>query len=93
MSDIEFINGLMAKRPNDNAPEFVKAAISIKREELIAWLSSRNDEWINADIKESKGGRWYIAVSSLKSRERKNHQSSDPKQSDHNNSDSSEIPF
>ena len=58
MSDIEFINGLMAKQPNENAPDFVKASISIKREELIAWLSSRNDEWINADIKESRGGKW-----------------------------------
>jgi hypothetical protein len=68
MSDIEFINGLMAKQPNENAPDFVKASISIKREELIAWLSSRNDEWINADIKESRGGKWYVAVNDRNAR-------------------------
>jgi len=63
MSDIEFISGLVVKQPNTNAPSFVKAALSIKREELIAWLSARNDKWINADIKESRGGKWYVSVS------------------------------
>lgn len=62
----EFINGLIAKAPNENAPEYVKAKLSIKRAELIAWLQGRTDEWINADVKVSQGGKWYVAVDSWK---------------------------
>ena len=65
-TDTKFINGLMFKAPNDNAPEYVKAKLSIKREELIAWLQSEAGEWINADIKVSNGGKWYAAVDTWK---------------------------
>ena len=65
-TDTKFINGLIAKAPNDNAPEYVKAKLSIKREELIAWLQSEAGEWINADIKVSSGGKWYAAVDTWK---------------------------
>ena len=59
----DFVNGLMAKKPNEKAPDFVKCNLSIKREELIAWLSEKDSDWINVDIKES--GRtlnWYAEV-------------------------------
>ena len=59
----DFVNGLMAKKPNEKAPDFVKCNLSIKREELIAWLSEKDSVWINVDIKES--GRtlnWYAEV-------------------------------
>ncbi len=62
----EFVNGLIVKKPNDNAPDFVKCAISIKRSELISWLSTRTDDWINIDVKESKAGKWYAAVNDFK---------------------------
>lgn len=64
--DIEFVNGLIVKAPHQNAPDFVKAAISIKVADLIEWLSGRDEEWINVDVKESKGGKWYAAVSTFK---------------------------
>ena len=66
MADIEFIDGLNAKAPNQGAPEYVKAKLSIKREALIAFLQQRDGEWINAEIKESKGGKWYVAVDAWK---------------------------
>lgn len=66
MSDNKFINGLIVKAPSDNAPEYVKGRLSIKREELIAWLQSERGEWINADIKVSQGGKWYAAVNDWK---------------------------
>ena len=66
MSDNEFINGLIVKAPNDNAPEYVKAKVSIKREELIAWLQTKGGEWINADIKVSQTGKWYVSVDNWK---------------------------
>ena len=36
---IEFIDGLFAKAPHPNAPDFIKANISIKREEMLNQLS------------------------------------------------------
>lgn len=65
-NDNKFINGLIVKAPNDRAPEYVKARISIKREELIAWLQQQDGEWINADIKVSQNGKWYAAVDDWK---------------------------
>ena len=53
---IEFIDGLFAKAPHPNAPDFIKANISIKREEMLNWLSARSDEWINIDVKEARSG-------------------------------------
>lgn len=60
--DTEFVDGLIVKAPNPKAPDFVKASISIKREELIDWLSSRSGDWVNIDVKESRNGKWYAAV-------------------------------
>jgi hypothetical protein len=34
--------------------------------DLSAWLAGKSDEWINIDVKESKGGKWYAAVSTFK---------------------------
>jgi len=65
-NDTKFINGLIVKAPNERAPEYVRARISIRREELIAWLQSEQGEWINADIKVSQGGKWYAAVDEWK---------------------------
>ena len=67
MSDqMEFIDGLFAKAPHPNAPDFVKAKISIKREELINWLNNRSDEWVNIDVKEGRTGKWYASVDNCK---------------------------
>lgn len=67
MSDtIQFVDGLIVKAPHANAPDYVKAAISIKREELAAWLHSQDGDWINVQVKESKGGKWYAAVDTWK---------------------------
>ena len=63
MSDqMEFIDGLFAKAPHPNAPDFVKAKISIKREELINWFNNRSDEWVYIDLKEGSTGIWYASV-------------------------------
>ncbi len=65
-NEMEFPNGLMVKAPRDGAPDFVKAAISIKREELIEWLEQREGDWINLDVKEAKSGKWYASVNTYK---------------------------
>ena len=64
--DIEFIDGLIIKPPHERAPEFVKCKLSFKREALIAWLQSKEGEWVNADVKVSNGGKWYAAVDNWK---------------------------
>ena len=69
--EIEFVNGLIVKAPRENAPDFVKCAISIKVNDLREWLSQQQGEWVNIDVKESKGGRWYAAVNTYKPKEGK----------------------
>ena len=72
--EIQFVDGLIVKAPHANAPDFVKASISIKVEDLGKWLREQykagNKEWINVDVKESKGGKWYAAVSTFKPKEK-----------------------
>ena len=81
MSEIEFVDGLMVKKPHEKAPDFVKAALSIKRKDLGNWLRQRDDDWINVDIKESKNGKWYAAVNDFKP-EKKAEQDSEPPAND-----------
>ena len=64
--EMEFPKGLMVKKPRDDAPDFVIASISIKREELIEWLSGKDGDWINLDVKEAKSGHWYSSVNTFK---------------------------
>ena len=66
MADKEFVNGIFARLPNEKAPDFVKCNLSIKRAELIEWLSARTDEWINVQVLESKKGGYYCAVDTWK---------------------------
>ena len=66
----DFIDGLIAKEPHENAPDFIKAKLSIKVEELLTWLGDRTEEWVNADVKVSKGGKWYVAVDDWKPKEK-----------------------
>ena len=66
MSEVKFIDGLSVKAPHENAPDFVKGKISIKRADLGNWLRGQTDEWINADIKVSKAGKWYVAIDDWK---------------------------
>ena len=69
MAETEFPKGLIVKKPRDGAPDFVIASISIKREELIEWLSGKDGDWINLDVKEAKSGHWYTSVNTFKPRQ------------------------
>jgi hypothetical protein len=65
MSDKEFINGMSAKAPSDRAPDYVKARVSIKLSDFAQYLrelkaKEPDVEWLNADVKVSKGGNWYV---------------------------------
>ncbi len=66
MSEKKFIKGLFVKSPHANAPDFVLAKMSIKREDLIAELQGMVEDWINLDIKKSKEGEIYAAIDNWK---------------------------
>lgn len=85
----DFVDGLIAKRPSDNAPDFIKVNVSIKRKELIDWLDGRSDDWVNVQIKESKGGKWYAQVDDWKPAESQRSPASAPKTDDFDD----DIPF
>lgn len=65
-NEAKFVDGLIIKAPRQGAPDFVKGSISIKRQELINWLSQETEDWVNVDIKESKKGKWYGQVNTWK---------------------------
>lgn len=63
----EFVNGLIVKAPHENAPDFVKCGISIKRKDLGNWLREKDDDWINIQVKVSgQSGKWYAEVDNWK---------------------------
>ena len=65
MSDIEFAGGIFPKAPHPRAPDFVKGQIRIKIDDAISFLESKRDSgknWIDLDVKESRGGKWYASV-------------------------------
>jgi len=66
MSEKEFVDGLIIKKPHEKAPDFIKFSISIKRKDLGNWLRAKEDEWINVDVKESQKGKLYAEVNNWK---------------------------
>ena len=66
MSDKKFVDGLIVKPPREQAPDFVKCTLSIKRQELGNWLRQESDDWINLDVKVGKSGKWYVEVNTWK---------------------------
>ena len=80
MADMKFVDGMFVKAPHANAPDFVKASISLKVVEMLAWLNQQQGEWVNLDMKESREGKWYVSVSTFEPKppsERNNDQGQD----------------
>jgi hypothetical protein len=62
----EFPKGLIVKPPRDGSPDFVNLSISIKIGEFQEFLSTKQTEWLNIDVKESKEGKMYAEVNNWK---------------------------
>ena len=60
-----FPNGIKAFKPNDIAPEFVKADILINKSELIRWLDDKDNE-VKLTVKLSQKGTYYLEVNEYK---------------------------
>lgn len=58
---VKFVEGLRAFKPNEKAPDFIKASIVIDRNKLMTWLNQQKEE-IKVDLKESKKGVYYFSV-------------------------------
>ena len=67
--EVEFISGFFAKAPRENAPDFVKAKVSLRRRDVLEWLAARQDDWINIDLKEASSGKWYASVDNWQTNE------------------------
>lgn len=65
MAEKEFPRGLITKR-RDNAPDFVIANLAFKVDEFITYLQEQKSEWVNIDIKNSKGGKMYADLNDWK---------------------------
>lgn len=67
MSDEKiFVDGLIVKR-NPNAPDFVICSLSLKCEELVAFMRKHHKEkWVNVQVKQSKGGKYYAELDTWK---------------------------
>lgn len=89
MSEKKFVNGLIIKAPRDNAPDFVKCSISIKRKDLGNWLREQTEDWINLDVKVSKEGKWYAEVNEWKPKK----QADDGRVADVPNDFNDKLPF
>jgi hypothetical protein len=65
----DFPQGIFYKLPHNNAPDFIKGKVSIKLQEAITYLTGMaqtGEQWLNLDIKISKGGKGYLAVDTWK---------------------------
>ena len=55
MTDRIFADGFIAKKPHEKVQHFVKANVSIKVTEAIAFLTKHQEkDWVNLDLLESK---------------------------------------
>ena len=59
--DDKFPKGIRAFKPHDKAPTFVKANISIEREELQMWMDQQGSK-IKLQLKEAKTGNYYLEL-------------------------------
>ena len=65
--DITFVDGLIFKKPAENAPDFVIGKLSVKLKEFFEFAKLHQSEgWLNAEIKVSRAGKPYIALDTWK---------------------------
>ena len=58
-----FIDGMIVKKPHENAPSFIKATISVKVIDFVNFAKKHHKNgWLNIDLKKSKEGRLYLSL-------------------------------
>lgn len=62
MADPKFVNGMRVSR-GAKAPSYIIANLGIKVDDFVKWLrENQGGEWLNIDIKLSKGGKYYAEL-------------------------------
>ncbi len=65
-----FADGFIFKR-SENAPDFVVGNVSVKVDEAIAFLKANQSKgWVNLNIKQSQGGKYYTELDTWKPKEK-----------------------
>ena len=62
-----FVDGMIFKPKNLNAPDFIKGSLSVKVEEFPIFLKKHDNKgWVNIDIKQSQGGKIYLELNTFR---------------------------
>lgn len=62
-----FADGLIFKKPHDNAPDFIKGQLSIKCQDFLEFMKKHSDKgWLNIQLKESQNGKYYAELDTWK---------------------------
>ena len=94
MADNNFPKGLIFKKPHDNAPSFVKGALSIKVSEFTEWAKeNEKNGWVNLDLKESKEGKYYASINTYQKPENNQTERQEPSKQNEQEEESSDLPF
>ena len=72
--DNNFISGLFAFAPSPKSPDFVKAVLSVKPDDLIKWLEANKGKvnekgFLPVQILQSQKGGWYAKLNEWKKTE------------------------
>lgn len=63
MADNIFVDGMIAKKPHEKAPDFVKANLSVKLGDFIRFADPhKKNGWVNIVIKEGRSGKYYAEL-------------------------------
>lgn len=74
-----FVDGLIVKTRRDTAPDWIKGHLSIKVQELRAFLDQyEKEEWLNVDICQSKLGKLYAQLNTFKPQPKAEEAAQDP---------------
>lgn len=89
--DKVWVDGLRVYKPDERAPDFVKANIVINKAEMLAWLATQPDDKIKVQMKEARSGNYYTEVDTYQRKENPAEQLSEQLPVDDNFDD--DIPF
>jgi len=88
--DKVFADGVIFKKPHENAPDFVKGSLSLKMKELIEFAKKyHKDGWLNIDLLESRNGKYYAALNTFEPKKQSSSSSEPPADAPFDD----EIPF
>jgi hypothetical protein len=67
MADKNFAKGIYARKPHENAPDFIKCELSFKLPDATQWLEQypNNEGFVRVTVKEGKTGTWYCELNSF----------------------------